>query len=385
MRASVRDISILKALKPLELVAYLRSTKWEKECEKSGVSSTWILNTEKEGEYEIALPMSHSLRDFPQRMADALAVLEVVEQRSQLDILHDLTISSADVIRVGLTDSDLADGSVPIEDGAQFFLKAKDMMLAAACAATETKAYYPSRKPSQATDYLRKVRLGQTEHGSFVLTIISRVDPALQGSNGQIFETDEPFERKVTHTLASSLALVLSAADKAASTAEIESFEDAVKGGVSANLCDAIVGMVDTSDCTRGMSVNFSWSRTRPIDKDSTVPNHITFSPDVIPFIKEASRYFKNHSPREGFELQGPVVKLQRDNSELSGKVTVFGIVDEQPRKITFVADKEDYDQAAKAHTNGEIVRCLGELEREGRTYRLENIRNFSVDDDDSE
>src|SRR5438034_1338067 len=83
----------------------------------------------------------------------------------------------------------------PLEDGAQFFENAKDLILAAACAADTPRSYYPTRKPAKAMEYLRKTRLGQTETGSFVLTILSRVPPSLSASNGVLFEIEEPFER----------------------------------------------------------------------------------------------------------------------------------------------------------------------------------------------
>ena len=51
--------------------------------------------------------------------------------------------------------------------------RARDLVLAAACAAITKRAYFATRKPTKATDYLSRVRMGQTERGSYVLTIRS--------------------------------------------------------------------------------------------------------------------------------------------------------------------------------------------------------------------
>jgi hypothetical protein len=112
--------------------AYLRAAGWTKASEQSGRWAAWT-KRQNNDEFAIDAPLTNQFRDFALRMSDALCVLEVAEERSQLEILQDLLLSSADVIRVRLADSKLADGTVPIEEGAQFFQKARDMMLAAAC------------------------------------------------------------------------------------------------------------------------------------------------------------------------------------------------------------------------------------------------------------
>jgi hypothetical protein len=383
MRAAIRDATALSALRPLEIMAYLRSSGWKNVAEQPNHSSTWLYKDAAGEEFEIAVPLNHTFRDFAQRMSDVLSTLEAVEQRSQLEILHDLVVTSADVVRVRLIDRDVADGSVPIEDGAQFFQKAKDMMLAAACAAAELRAYYPSKKPIQAMKYLQKTRLGQTEQGSFVLTIISRVVPSLAGSDGQLFELEEPFERKVTLTLANALAAVRAAAENAASTGTLDSFIASVRKGVSANLCDALVGMAGGRDSRRDLAIDFTWSRSRPLTTDSTTPAKTLLSADALPMIEEASRYFKGTSPREEFELRGFVVKLERTENAPTGRVTVLTFFDDKPRKVTAELPEADYHKAVTAHDRQQTVVCFGTLVRDGRSFRLRDPHDFSVTFDD--
>ena len=119
-------------------------------------------------------------------MGDLLQVLAAMEGRSQLQILRDLQVMGADVIRLRLVDAELADATVPLNEGAVFIERARDLMLAVACAAVTPRASYPSRKPGQAIDYIRKARLGQTEPGSFIVTILSPVPPSLADPPGQL-------------------------------------------------------------------------------------------------------------------------------------------------------------------------------------------------------
>ena len=147
MNVKITDAAALSALRPLEVVSYLRSNGWRKAGEKPGNWSRWLRTDEDGEEFEVTVPLNPEFRDFAARMGDVLQVLSVFEERSQLPILRDLLVTGADVIRLRLADPELADASVPLDEGATFIQKAKDMMLAAACAAVNPRMYYPSRKP----------------------------------------------------------------------------------------------------------------------------------------------------------------------------------------------------------------------------------------------
>ncbi len=303
MRANITDNIALSTLRPLEVVSYLRSTLWRKAQELAGQWSSWVRPDETGEEFEVTVPLNHQFRDFASRMGDVLRVLEVVEGRSQLQILRDLLVTGADVIRLRIADAESTDSSVPLEEGATFIQKAKDMMLAAACAAVNPRMYYPTRKPAQATEYLRRARLGQTEPGSFIVTIISPVPPSLAGRNGLLIELEEPYERRVTQTLALSLNTVRLASDEAAATGQVESFVNAVPSGVSANLCDALIGMGSMAEGDRTIDVLFSWSRNRPIAPEVSMPSRVILSTDIFPVLRAAAVYLKETSPREEFEI----------------------------------------------------------------------------------
>ena len=55
--------------------------------------------------------------------------------------------------------------------------RARGPVLAAAYAAITKRAYFATRTPTKATDYLSRVRMGQTDWGSCVLTIRSDGKP----------------------------------------------------------------------------------------------------------------------------------------------------------------------------------------------------------------
>ncbi|MBF0628149.1 MAG: hypothetical protein HQL91_07995 [Magnetococcales bacterium] len=376
MKAMLRDSALMKELRPLEIAAYLRSTGWTQQSSSEGKWAVWV----KDDEYEILLPLQREYRDFALRMSETLQLLEDVEQRSQLMIFNDLLTTGADVIRIRLVDPALADGSIPIDEHAKIAQQAREMMLSAACSTIQPKAVLPTRRPTQAMDYMKGVRIGQSERGSYILTIHSRVAPLLRSGQG-VLDVEEPFPRQVVGRLSIALHAMQRAAEQAAVSEDLQSFSDAISEGVSANLCDAVTGLAGGGDeHARRVDISFSWSRNRPLVQE--MPTMVSFQEDRMPFIAEAGRLLRESSPLEDCDLQGPVVKLERHEGQEKGRVTILGFVDEKPRKISMLLEEQDYQVAIDAHKKEQTISCSGTLKKVGRGFELQAIRSLHADID---
>lgn len=99
MKVTVRDNEILKTIEPNVLEAHLRTFGWHEQGRiYDNAGAIWRLkNNSVDDEFEILLPLKTSLGDYTARISDALKTLEVVEKRSQLDILSDLITSVANL------------------------------------------------------------------------------------------------------------------------------------------------------------------------------------------------------------------------------------------------------------------------------------------------
>lgn len=316
------------------------------------------------------------------RVGEALQALEAVEERSQVEIVNDLQHVSADVIRIRAEGT--PNSTLGIEDGVQFISSIRELILAAACGTVAKRRHFATRKPPEAVEYLRRVELGHTERGSYVAAIVSPVAPRLAPQEaGQLFDGDsDPFERKVTTTLAESLDALSRAAEEAAASSSIEAFEQAVVKGVSSNLCAAVVSLAKVNG-DQGLDVSFSWARTRRQLDD--IPGHVFIEGEAVRLIEEAGRLFRESSEVEDCELYGPVVKPERPEGAPMGTVTVISLVDGKPLKIRMDLEPDIYNLALEAHRVSVPVHCVGELSRAGRQYRLENPRAFELDSDPDE
>ena len=374
MKATVRDKGSLTALRPLEVAGYLRATGWREERRLGDKGVLWLFRDAENREFEALLPLERSLRDFPARMAEVLLALEEVEQRSQLEILTDLQTVAADLIRLKVQGSDASDSTILLEDGVRIVENARDMMMSAACAALQPREVFPARKPTRAVDYMRHLRLGQTEGGSYVVTILSRVPPTLEAGLSPN-HLEEPFERRVLTTLAGALGAIKSAVEGAVSSGGLGMFREAVAKGVSANLCDALAEILGGDEPTRDAQLRFSWSKSRPAQ--DMPPADIRFPADAGPILSEVARLFRETAPYEDFEVIGPVIRLDRPEGSPVGSVTVLGFVDNQPRRINIQLDQDAYALAIEAHRQEIPLRCEGELVKEGRSFVLRNPRRF--------
>jgi hypothetical protein len=374
MKVLIESSETLATLRPFDVAIYLRTHGWEPAETYRGAVRYLFAG---EDDLEILLPTERSWRDFVLRMSETLKVLSAAEERSELEILQDLTLTSFDVVRVRVQPKTGENSSIPVDDGVALVEQGRNMMLAAACSAVEPRPQYPTRKPALAVEYLRNVRLGQTERGSYIATLISPVAPFLTPSEeGRLFpDVEEPFERRVVRTLASAVQATKDAATAVAVTsAGINVFREAIDQGISANLCEALAEMGGESQ--RGLAISFAWSLARPAPEQ--VPT-ITLEDDTIPVISEAARILRETSPQPDVTLTGTVVRLERTVETGPGRVSILGVADGEVKRATVDLEAADYDLAIMAHRDGRVVTVQGDLVKEGRGFVLATPRDFRV------
>jgi hypothetical protein len=379
MKATIRDLETLRTIRPLEIVSYLRAHRWQ-QAEKIERGAFWV-KEEGGASFEILLPLDATLRDFPNRIAEVLSTLEEAEKRSQLEIVEDLATTSADVVRPRLPGADHI-GELSLEQGRIVYEQARNLMLAAACAAVEKRPLYAKRKPEQAMGFLDHAKFGMPKRGSYVLTIISPVSPKITVGKDLFGEeiADEPFERRTMRTLAEAVYALQVASREVAATGELEPMKQAVQRGVSANLCEAIIGLHEGSG-EKGVEFAFSWAPLRAVPE--SVPRFAAVTPDFISIIKETARLFRETEITGSVEVLGLVNRLEHQGGD-HGRVTIFGSADGIPRNVTTELFDADHSLAVRSYKERIPLSCIGELSRDGRSWVLRNPREIELLVDDA-
>jgi hypothetical protein len=374
------DQAALSQLPWGDLKSYLDGQGWAQTDRLGDKALVYVQSPETAEGPEILVPAREDLGDYASRMAEAVQILADTEQRSALEVFRDITTSGLDVVRLRAPHAD-ADGAIAIEDGVTLYREAENLMLSAACAAVDPRRSYHLRKVTEATDYLKTVRLGPSERGSYVLSVYSPVQPRL--GQPQLDLGDEPFARSVTLRLAEALSAAKQAANRAIADGRFDPFEDAVSAGVSANLCDAVARL---SLAARGIDIGLAWARTRPSGRPAL---RLTFNAEVAEVLQEAASVFRRSEPLTDARLTGFVVALERPIEQFDGNATLRLLIEDRPRRVRVRFEQDVYAQIIRAFQDKSAISLLGDLYPVSQRWEIRNPREIRVlqdqDDDGAE
>jgi hypothetical protein len=362
--------------------AYLTARGWRQQAGLAGASDLWLPPREApRGQAsraeldDLVLPRNRGVLDYSRRLAEAIGILASVERRPATMVLRDVLTAHADVIRFKRPSAS-PEGSIPLADGLTLVDQARDMMTAAASSAVAPRRVVPSRRPLLTQQYLQRVRLGQTEKSSYVITIISSLE-RLEGEETTLFhETEESFPRKVTKMLASGLQALAHATEQVRRDGDFRVFDEIVHVGVSANLCESVARLVRSPEWEASVDIQVDWAAARP---QPELASHVSFDPEVEPYLNEAAKRFRAAEPLEGTILTGVVVRLQRGRDQLEGRITVSCVVDGALRQLGVPLGLADYQNAVDAHRERRGVMFRADVSRDGRGYVASNVREFRV------
>ena len=377
MKVSIRDKDALAAVPPAALSAYARAAGWEKEEPYGDHSDVYVRGEAP----EIIIPRTDRLGDYAHVVSRLIEIFAEAAETDALSLYRDLVTADRDVVRVRAAPEG-ADGSVTLDDGVSLITGARDMVLAAARSLQESRPFHHARTDREAGDYMRQVHLGQTEQGSYVVTLLTPVVPPPMG-RAALFDSaadDAPVGRRMTQRLIEALTAAREATERT-SAGDANAFPEAVARGASANLCDAVATLIEPFG---GIDVGLTWARTWPAE---TARQTVRFGAPDAPILREAARRFRAREPKPDMSLIGRIQRLKRDDREADGTITLRTYVDRRVVSVAAVLDQSNYDRAIQAHKNDAVVVMTGDLERFGRQWRLRDpyIAGVISDEDDED
>ena len=361
MKVAIRDRDALLAVSPAALSAYARTAGWTRQdCYR--VNSDIHVG---EGLPEIIVPRTEHLGDYASVVATLIDTFAAVGDHDETTVYRDLVTADRDVVRIRAIDHDHS-GSLPVDAGADLVCSSRDILLAAACSLDNPRPCFRSGANREAAEYLRRVGLGQTDQGSFIVTLLCPVvsPPIRMEMFPDSDACDDPFERRVTRRLTEALAGARKATDET-NRGDANAFSASVEKGVSANLCDALAKLAETLS---NLDISVVWARTHPRNESRPVAR---FAAHDGPILREASRALRNRVPRPGVTLFGFVQRLVRNEEVSDGTVVLRTSMEGKNQSVTAVLPQSDYHRAIRAHEQKALVVMRGDLERMGQRWRL--------------
>ncbi|MCY4674666.1 MAG: hypothetical protein OXD43_13035 [Bacteroidetes bacterium] len=362
MQVHIHDRDALLAVSPTALSAYAHAAGWKRH-EAYRVHSDIYVGDDRP---EVIVPRTERLGDYASVVAELIKVFAHVGGQDETSVYRSLVTADRDIIRVQAGESQ--DGSVPLNKGVDLIGGTHDMLLAAACSLGGLKTVYRAGANRSATDLLAGIRLGQTDQGSFIVTLLTPVvPPPIQLSLPGVSDQDAPPERRLTVRLMKALVAACLAVERT-TVGNGDAFKEAVESGVSANLCEALARIIRSFPT---LDVSVSWARTRPV----TVPqqNAVRFGGTDAPVLQEAARSFREHAPQPDVRLHGHVRLLTRGEGAEDGTIRLNTFVDQKSQSVTALLERRDYERAIQAHKDKAMVILSGDLERMGQRWRLLN------------
>ena len=377
MNANISDRNVLLAVSPMALSAYARTAGWAK-VETYGEHSDVYAGQSLP---EIIIPRTHQLGDYASVVARLIGIFARVAEVGEATLYNDLITADRDVIRARAVDV-AGDGTVDLSSGVKMVRAARDLVLAIACSLSGWRPFYRIGANHEANEFLRRMRLGQTEQGSFVVTLLT---PTILPLDQDILSPDHEIDttittRRVTLRLDRALTAARGAVE-IASGGDANAFSQAVTRGVSANLCEALVDLIEPFPA---LDISITWARTYRM---STPRQTVSFTGDDVPILRAAAQSFRSREPQPDVRLTGSVRILHRGESEREGTVTIRAPVNGTVRSVQAVLTQSDYHLAIQAHEERASVIVTGDLRQTGRRWHLYNPRILEVisDADDPE
>ena len=359
-----------KEVTPEQFEAYLRNAHWVQTGRLRSVATIW--NRQDHLDAEVVLPLSRSVKDYLPRLNDALVAVASFERRGVLDVISDIGRMFANVVTVRVIHVDTDNGTIPINDGVLLITKAKDLLSAAAQSIFAKRKHFTGKPTPDAKEYIDTLLLGQTEVGSYVVNVIAPI----QGSPMAAGDAEStPLANAVSLNLVTGLDALAKASERYQETGNLREFETTIVQGVSANMCDALLGF-------SGVKKNRAFEiKVRPSEGPMFANETRTFMFDApqVEVLEKASSYFKDDYVLTGRTLTGYVTKLSKPQEDEAGTITLDTQFDDINRKVRVELGKDDYHTAIIAHDTRQYVQCNGDIHVKSKTATLLHPQGFRI------
>lgn len=366
--------SHINALTPDHLKAYLMTNGWSHDGDLNYLASIWHRPEKEHHDLEVLLPLTKDLKDYRERIIDALLTIATFENLPPVEIAKAAIGQLTDLVRIRVIHHDVNGGTIPLKDGVQLNLHARELMIAAALSTQMKRRLFTGKRSPEVTAFLESLRLGQTEEGSYIVNIIAPAKPSPETK--ELFPT-VPLSNIVTDNLTSSLSALEDSIERFETTNKLSSFDSAVQSGASANLCDALVGL-SGSEKQRSFEITVVPSPKRE-STSRVITQSFVFDPERVDHIATASQYLKGNYVLKNQIISGQIKRLDRAADEEVGTIVVAATINSHEKHVALQLEPEQYQEAITAHGMKEEVRCIGDLHVSARKARLLNPSGFTV------
>ncbi|NKQ23999.1 hypothetical protein [Streptomyces galbus] len=336
---------------PAVLGALLLRHGWRRRGGAAGRYGRWTPPGPGAAGTSLLVPVSRAFPDSDDLLAEALDALARSASPSAREVLVSLAVPS-DEVRWWRDVPGGPAGAAPWTAEERLRAAARRTLLAAALATRARAGYHGARHRRTAAALLGDVLVGPAAGGR-ALTAFVPVATA----------------RAVAVRLHQSLCAAREAVDYRRATGGMDAFDSAVGAGVSRELTEALIALVQG---TEGARVAVEWSPAAGVPEDCAASGEpVEFSPGDLPALREAGARYLREEPAVPVRITGTVVRLRRSGPRGEGSVRLRVLAGAEVPHVRLTLDEDDYRTAGRAHLAGLPVRVRGRLESRGGFRRV--------------
>ena len=288
--------------------------------------------------------------------------------KSTEHVLLELLNPLSDIIRFQVKEPSSDVGTINVEDAINLYENAKKLVTFAAMDYQKPSQYHLGRPDSLSQEFVQNCRFGQTEIGSYIVSLVCPFTKLEEGKVvqlnlfGEEADKSNSITRNVTNKIITSIQKVKETIDDGTFNSMMCPEKDQPPPPVSANFLEALSSIGIYKQGTE-VDVSIKWAPT--VKSNTAKVDSVKLTNDYYKPIEAVVQTIKNKRADEK-EFFGRISKLKATpnaDKRTEGEVTLV-YLDENERKCTakVLLQKEDYHLATEAHDRGEIVKITGKL-----------------------
>ena len=352
----------LDRLRPESVQYYLSRAGWRQAVYKQDT----VLRFELEGDSNIGvyLPKDRNFRDYGDALTLLVRTLSQVEDRSPAEVIKNIASPNVDLLKFRFTGSSADMGTLPLDYTLSAIGSIRESLIFSACGEIQPKAAY-SRQLRPAIDMIKKSRFGQTQAGSYIISVEMPFDLPVHPLNPNNAHTaiTVPTERRVL----SRIIRGVHTAREIALTGKPVDLENEFKSGLNANLAESLAALKNNShDIT--VELFGLWDRTLPHQTDIDAP--VVIEERTFDTLASLGKSLRGSQVSQSVTIEGTVQGLTRDEGddddtdECIVTVRIKPGTDIPARSVKVLLSSEDYSSACNAHRDRKQVSISGTLDR---------------------
>lgn len=211
-------------------------------------------------------------------------------------------------------------------------------------------------------DYAGEARFEHTQRGSFILPVTIPVRPLRAEADHLEVPIDrlEPFERRLSRTIVSSLAAIDDLVVKARHAPRTDEVLELISRGVSRQMVNAVRAVLHPGSGT-SLKTSFDWARA--LDGPGGLPTAVEIPSEADRLLANLEHELDNAKAQPHQEISGPILVVNDDPALPDGWISIRSVRRGREPAIVVYVDGDTLQNAHDWARDRRIVRVGGDIE----------------------